>query len=127
MSYDIYLTDPESGETLTAEMAHPIGGGTVSASPWNGSQQLWLNITYNYSKFFYAVLGEKGIRTIYGMSGEESIPVLEEAIQHLGDVELEFPTTMTNYWEATSGNAKRALMGLLAFAKARPEGKWTGD
>ena len=32
-----------------------------------------------------------------------------------------------DYWEATEGNAKKALYGLLAFAQMRPDGIWDGD
>lgn len=31
------------------------------------------------------------------------------------------------YWEATEGNAKRALLQLLAMARMRPDGVWDGD
>ncbi len=43
---------------------------------------------------------------------------MKDAISKLGnDVDK-------NYWEATEGNAKRALHGLLALAKLRPDGIW---
>lgn len=64
---------------------------------------------------------KKGIRTIYGMSGAESIPILENAINQLGD------DASPDYWEPTEGNAKRALLQLLAMAKMRPDGIWDGD
>lgn len=32
-----------------------------------------------------------------------------------------------NYWDATEGNAKRALLQLVALAKLRPDGVWDGD
>ena len=32
-----------------------------------------------------------------------------------------------NYWEPTEGNAKAALIQLLALAKMRPDGIWKGD
>ena len=65
--------------------------------------------------------GEKGIRTIYGMTGEESIPVLAAAVAQLGgDVH-------PDYWEPTEGNARNALLDLLALARLRPEGVWDGD
>ena len=68
-----------------------------------------------------SVKGEDGIRTIYGKSGAESIPILEDAISKLGnDVDAD-------YWKATEGNAKRPLMQLLAMAKMRPDGIWEGD
>lgn len=82
------------------------------------------NITYNYGKLFRRddVLGTRGIRSIYGKTGAESIPILEKAISALGD-----DVDDSDYWHATEGNAKRALYGLLAFAKMRPDGVWDGD
>jgi hypothetical protein len=60
-------------------------------------------------------MGEKGIRTIYGMTG------LEKSIDQLG-----FDTD-PDYWKATDGNARQALMGLLQLAMMRPDGIWDGD
>lgn len=68
------------------------------------------------------MLGSKGIRCIYGKTGAESIPMLEKAISALGD-----DVDDRDYWHGTEGNAKRALYGLLAFAKMRPDGVWDGD
>ena len=48
--------------------------------------------------------------------------MLEKAISALGD-----DVDDGDYWHATEGNAKRALYGLLAFAKMRPDGVWDGD
>ena len=45
-----------------------------------------------------------------------------KAIAALGD-----DADDSDYWNATEGNAKRALYGLLAFAKIRPDGMWDGD
>lgn len=120
MSYDISLRDPVTGSVLECEAPHMIQGGTYAVG---GTQELWLNVTYNYSEFYYRedVFGEKGIRTIYGMTGAESIPVLKKAIAALKD------DVSPDYWEPTEGNAKQALAGLLAFAQLRPDGVWEGD
>lgn len=48
--------------------------------------------------------------------------MLEKAISALGD-----DVDDSDYWHATEGNAKRALYGLLALAKMRPDGVWDGD
>ena len=114
MSYDISLCDPVTHETLEVDDTHFVADGTC---PIGGTKELWLNITYNYGMYFRRddVLGRKGIRSIYGKTGAESIPMLEKAISALGD------------WNATEGNAKRVLCGLLAFAKMRPDGVWDGD
>lgn len=121
MSYDISLCDPVTHETLEADSAHFIAGGTRAIG---GTTELWLNITGNYGKFYRRndVLGSKGIRSIYGKTGAESIPMLERAISALGD-----DVDDSDYWHATEGNAKRALYGLLTFAKMRPDGVWDGD
>jgi len=117
MSYDIYLTDPVTKKVLELDEPHQITGGTYAIG---GTTQLRLNITYNYAKHFKP-LGEKGIRTIYGMIAIYSIPVLEQ----LADTLKEDVTD--NYWEATEGNAKSALLKLIILAKMRPNGIWDGD
>lgn len=118
MSYDISLVDPVTRETLLVENPHHIRGGTYAVG---GTTEAWLNITWNYAPFYYEVFGEKGIRTIYGMTGAESIPVLKSAMEKLGDA------VDPDYWKPTQGNAKRALAGLLALAQLRPDGIWDGD
>lgn len=118
MSYDIELKEPVSGETIIFDNLHDIKGGTYQLG---GSSEAWLNITYNYGKHYYRLFGEKGIRTIYGMTGAESIPILKDVISKLGD------DVHPDYWKPTEGNAKRALYGLLAFAQLRPDGIWDGD
>lgn len=118
MSYDIYLNDPVTGDVIEFDEPHFLKGGTYQLG---GTYQAWLNITYNYSNHFYKIFGERGIRSIYGKSGIDSIPILENAISRLGDDVDE------NYWKSTEGNAKRSLYGLLTFAKVRPDGIWNGD
>lgn len=118
MSYDISLCDPVDGEVIQLEVPHMIRGGNYAIG---GTTEAWLNVTYNYSKHFYRVFGEKGVRTIYGMTGAESIPIIKAAMDQLSD------DVSQDYWEATEGNAKKALAGLLAFAQLRPDGVWKGD
>lgn len=119
MSYDIRLTDPVTGETLLTEAPHQVRGGTYQCG---GTTELWLNITYNYWEHFDRTIDpEKGIRFLYGKTGAESIPILEKAISLLAD------NVDINYWKPTEGNAKQALFGLLAFARMRPDGVWSGD
>lgn len=120
MSYDISLKDPITKETIEVKDAHFMHGGTYALG---GTKELWLNVTYNYGSIFRRpeVLGSEGIRTIYGMTGAESIPVLQNAIANLSD------DTDPDYWKATDGNAKRPLCQLLAMAQMRPDGIWDGD
>ena len=49
MSYDIYLTDPVSGEALEIPQPNFMGGGNQCLY---GTNTLWLNITYNYSAIY---------------------------------------------------------------------------
>jgi hypothetical protein len=118
MSYDIYLKNPKTGKTLQLKEPHDLKGGTYAVG---GIQDCWLNITYNYSKHYSRIFGEKGIRTIYGMTGAKSIPILESAIAKLKD------NICDNYWEPTEGNAKEALKNLLILAKKFPRGIFDGD
>lgn len=118
MSYDINLCDPVTHDVLELDDQHGMRGGTYAIG---GTREAYLNVTYNYAPIFRRVLGEKGIRTIYGMTGAESIPVLEAAASRLAD------DATGNYWDATEGNAKRALLQLVALAKLRPDGVWDGD
>lgn len=118
MSYDIYLADPVTGETLELDNPHHMRGGTYAAS---GTREAWLNITYNYAPHFYALFGDKGIRWLYGKTAADTLPNLEEAVTLLAN------DVSDDYWEPTEGNAKSALYGLIALAKMRPDGVWQGD
>lgn len=117
MSYDIYLKDPVSGDILYSDEKLDIKGGTYALG---GTNELWINITYNYSEHFYRVL-KGGIRSIYGMTGEESLPKLKMAVEQLKD------NVSSNYWEPTEGNARKALLNLIKLAEIRPDGVWSGD
>lgn len=118
MSYDVYLNDPVTEQVIKLEAPHEMRGGTYAMG---GTNEAWLNITYNYGKHYYRVLGEDGIRAIYGKTGAQATVMLENAIAQLGD------DVDADYWKATEGNAKRALMQLLAFARLRPDGVFSGD
>lgn len=105
MSYDISLCDPVTHEPLKADSTHFIAGGMLAMG---GTKELWLNVTYNYGHFYYQpeVFGENGIRSIYGKTGAESIPMLEKAIAALGD-----DVDDRNYWNATETQAGRTSDG----------------
>jgi len=119
MSYDIYLSDPDTGEVIIFDEKHTIKGGTYVLG---GTNLACLNITYNYSEYYYKCLNsEKGIRSLYGMTGEEAIPILKVAIKTLST------KIDKDYWKSIPGNAGFALQGLLTFAKLRPDGIFKGD
>lgn len=119
MSYDISLCDPITKEVLHLEEPHDMKGGTYALG---GTTEMWLNVTYNYVHIFRKVIDrDKGIRFIYGTTGEESMAILEKAISQLADDVDE------DYWKPTEGNAKDALKKLLILAQIRPDGIWMGD
>ena len=118
MSYDIYLKNPD-GTTHEFDDPFDLRGGTYAIG---GTSEAWLNITWNYGKHFYRVMGKDGIRSIYDCSAEQSIPMLESAIEKLGD------DVSDDYWEPTEGNVKAALQNLLVMANnAAPNCVWSGD
>ena len=135
MSYDIELRDPITWEVLMLDEPHQMKGGTYVLG---GTRTAELNITYNYAEILDRILPPRepdhrfhrlarddgklhSIRAIYGLSGAESVPVLEQAISQLGD------DVCSNYWDASEGNVKRALTQCLALARMRPDGVWSGD
>lgn len=140
MSYDIYLNDPVTKEPIELEAKHQITGGTYAVG---GTAEACLNVTYNYADWYYKdgvfpeIKGKnRGIRTIYGMSGAESIPVLKNAIKALESMTEDISEEerkeceeqgVTGYWIPTRENAIRPLYQLLAFAQMRPDGVWDGD
>lgn len=107
MSYDISLVDPSTRKNIHAPEKHFLIGGTYAVG---GTTELSLNVTYNYAQIFYRIFGEKGIRTIHGMTAAQSIAVLNDAIQKL------VGTPDSDYWKPTEGNAKSALVNLLILA-----------
>ena len=136
MSYDIRLLDPVTKETIQFENPHFMRGGTYAMY---GTTEAWLNITYNYSRWYYKaeVFGRpSGICTIYGLTGAESIPVLRKAIAGLESLNEDLSDKerreclvhdVSGYWLPTRENAIKPLYQLLAMAQMRPDGVWSGD
>lgn len=63
MSYDIYLCDPITHETIEVEEPHLMQGGTYALG---GTTELWLNVTYNYGGHYRRVMGEDAPRRRMG-------------------------------------------------------------
>ena len=135
MSYDISLVDPVTKETLTMDAPHQMRGGIYAIG---GTAEMWLSITYNYATWYYKdyAFGESGIRSIYGLSGAESIPVLRKVITGLENSKEELSADeakecsdqgVSGYWMPTRENAIKPLYQLLAMAQMRPDGVWEGD
>lgn len=124
MSYSISLTDPVSKETLQLDSPHQMKGSTYAVG---GTRHAWLDITYNYSRWYQkdGVFPGKdkdgsslGVRSIYSLSGADSIPILEHAAHILEEMDedlteeeiREFEANGTSgYWLPTRANAIRPL------------------
>jgi len=140
MSYDISLIDPVTKETLKLDAPHQIKGATYALG---GTREAWLNVTGNYSDWYCmdGVFpnvddGIRGICSIYGKTGAESIPILKAAITALEGCSKDISEERrreceecgaTGYWMPTRENAIKPLYSLLAFAQMRPDGIWDGD
>lgn len=135
MSYDISLCDPITKAPLETDVPHMMQGGTYAVG---GTTEMWINVTYNYARWYYKdyAFGENGIRSIDGLTGADSIPVLKKAISSLQSSEEDLTEEeiqdfvkeeITGYWLPTRENAIRPLHQLLAMAKMRPDGIWEVD
>lgn len=132
MSYDIWLKDPITDQTIEIDKPHFMAGGTYAIG---GTTELWLSITYNYGRWYRHkdAFGKDGIWSICGMSGSDSITVLERAIASLESMQEDLSEDevaeyeakgATGYWLPTRENAITPLRHLLNFAKMRPNGIW---
>lgn len=136
MSYDISLKDPVTKKTIEFDTPHQMRGGTFAVG---GTLMAWLNVTYNYSCWYYhdgVFPNGKGLRSIYGLSAADSVPVLESAIQKIQSFDENLfldrideckQNGISGYWLPTRRNALAPLYQLLAMAKTRPDGVWDGD
>jgi hypothetical protein len=116
------LHDPITGDVAQLDSPHQFKGGTYCLG---GTTEAHLNITYNYSPHYKRVFAAQGlndgIRSIYGMTGKDSIPILIAAANMLkSDVS-------DNYWDPTEGNARAALLQLAQLAVLCYDSYWQGD
>lgn len=106
MSFWVYLKNEK--DSCVKVKKHEEGGTRVIG----GTDDAELNITYNYSRYFYEHLSpRKGLRWLNGKKASNTIRRLEKAIKELG-VQRDM-----DYWATTSGNAGYALSILLDWAK----------
>lgn len=111
MSWDIDFCDPVSKKVIELDEPHFMRGGTYAIG---GTKELTLNITYNYAKNY----NEHNFylrEDLDGKTALDIIPTLERVISELKD------DVSSNYWDATDGNAKKALIQLITMAKMRPD------
>ena len=109
MSWDVYL---KKDDKVVKVDSHEEGGTYAMGGTTNAE----LNITYNYSWFYYQLLDKgKGLKWIDGKVAKDTIDQLQKAVTALGIRQNK------DYWADTPGNAGYALMVLLCWAKANPE------
>ncbi len=111
MSWDVCL-----GKKKPVEVDCHTDGGTYAIG---GTDEAELNITYNYSQFYYDALDKKeGLRWLNDRTAYECCDRLKKAIDKLGI------NRDNDYWKATSGNAGYALNILHKWAKQYPRAKF---
>jgi hypothetical protein len=113
MSFDVDLHCKTCQRPFTVDLH--TEGGTYAVG---GITESSLNITYNYSPHFYAMLGPKGLSELQDRTGADTDAVLTQAVVRLGT------ERSRDYWEPTPGNAGHALNILLGWARQHPDGVW---
>lgn len=104
MSYDIEVLNPE-GQVVQLPRKHSLTGGTYEEG---GSHSAELNVTYNYSPI-YRQYGFS-IRDLGGLSPGDASERLRAVIAAMPE-----EPPCDNYWRATVGNARKALVDLAAL------------
>lgn len=84
MGYSLWLEDKETGIICRRKKPEVDLGNMLCIG---GSDLMEFNITYNYAPYYDKAVRfqENGIRTIYGMSGKDSLPLLNELIKDIKD------------------------------------------
>ena len=124
MSYDIRIKRKD-GTVVELRERHTIIGGTYALG---GTTEAWLNVTYNYGRIFRRLLGEEGIRVIYGMNIKDARSILANAAASLGNAEPD-----ADYWKACDGNVRKAILSLIELTDRalsdypNDEMFWDGD
>jgi len=117
MSYDLDYKDNKGNLFDLGEVMEE--GGTYAV----GNTKTTLNITYNYSWYYYMFLDkENGIRWLHGKKGKNCINKLKKAIKPFKN---EKP--YGDYWAQTPGNCVKPLKILLNWCEKFPEGVFDGD
>ena len=108
MGYNVSLCEPDTGQTIRSMIP-------TSQFAYN---EMRLNITDSYSKYFCRAFGEEGLQVINGKTGAESIPILIEAALSLKQDVSE------GRWSLTENNARETLFALVVIASQRLDGIW---
>ena len=117
MSYDVSFYKNDEVCLLPFPPPH---GGTYCLD--DDFRKAWLNITFNYADIFerhnLSIVKrerqKRGTRVLEGKNAVECVKILSSIIPKMAD-EID-----DDYWKATEGNAKMALINLLMIAVAVP-------
>jgi hypothetical protein len=113
MGWDLSL---HNGDQLCyVEVPHNLKGGTYVVG---GTRELWMQVTHNYNTFLAEALRDS-LDCLQGKTVKETLPLLETAVQVLSQ-KYDNPMPSEKYWDATAGNALKALQDLVDLAKLAP-------
>lgn len=112
MSYDIYIYNPKTKKIISSDYA-----GYVDSNDYD--KLLYLNITYNYTSVLSkAFNSKKGIYLLNNKKVSDTINIIEVAINRLKN------EINNDYWSATEGNVKFALLELYQMSLLGQNGVW---
>ena len=125
MSYDIRLRKSDGG-VFHFDRKHQMTGGTYALG---GTTEAWLNVTYNYSRWYRrddVFPNGAGIYSLQDKTAKESIPILRNAIHALEALNEELTEEEVRhyrfqgadgYWMPTRENTIKPLRQLLTMAE----------
>lgn len=120
MSYDISLVDKYTGRTIHNTTNHNISGTTYAM---NGTDELWINISYNYRNWFMKCFKNDGIHFLEGKVSSETWEPLQKALVFLAS-NYDIKDCSSDPWSPESGDAYDMIINLLNLAYIAPDGVW---
>ena len=85
------------------------------------------NLTYNVSPMLYKAFGEKGLRSIYGFTGDKSFDKIVEAIQYFKDNKEELEALNPENGWGSYENTLTVLCKMLEASIGNLDSIWEGD
>ena len=85
------------------------------------------NLTYNVSTMLYKAFGEKGLRSIYGMTGNESFDKILQAVQYFKDNKDELEALNPENGWGSYKNTLTVLCKMLEACINNLDSEWVGD
>ena len=85
------------------------------------------NITYNVGPMFYAAIPDTGIRTIYGMTGDEALTTLRWMREYFEINQRELTAMEPDNKWGTFDDTYKFLGKLILASINNKDKKWSGD